>query len=112
MGLAVRSLHLIVGPWASRQSTLVERLTDVLPEHVVFDWDLIIPGPSVTAGKDVFTDASTWDGMYDPDSGASFWIVGEIFLAVLAGCVRRVRRRRGHWSAAHEAQLWSMPAVR
>jgi ABC-type cobalamin/Fe3+-siderophores transport system ATPase subunit len=53
-------LHLILGPWASGKSTLVEHLARLLPQHVVFDWDLIIPALSATASKDVFTDPSTW----------------------------------------------------
>jgi hypothetical protein len=56
-------LHLILGPWASGKSILVQRLAELLPGYVVFDWDLIIPGLSLTAHKDVFTDASTWDGL-------------------------------------------------
>ena len=53
----------ILGPWASGKSTLVEQLTELLPEHIVFDWDLIIPGLSLTADRDVFTDSSTWKGL-------------------------------------------------
>lgn len=60
----VALLHLILGPWASGKSTLVGRLADLLPEHVVFDWDLIIPGLSLTADRDVFTDPSTWKGLH------------------------------------------------
>jgi energy-coupling factor transporter ATP-binding protein EcfA2 len=50
-----RTLHLVLGPWGSGKSTLVQRLAELLPECVVFDWDLIIPGLSLNAGKDVFT---------------------------------------------------------
>ena len=60
----VALLHLILGPWASGKSTLVKRLAELLPEHVVFDWDLIIPGLSLTADRDVFTDPSTWKGLH------------------------------------------------
>ena len=29
----------------------------------MFDWDLIIPGITEAAGKNVYTDPSTWDGL-------------------------------------------------
>ncbi len=43
----------------------------------MFDWDLIIPGLSLAGDRDVFTDASTWKGLY----ATWFAIIG----AVLAG---------------------------
>ena len=70
----VALLYLILGPWASGKSTLVVRLTELLPGHVVFDWDLIIPGLSLTAGRDVFTDSSTWKGL----TATWFAIIGAV----------------------------------
>lgn len=56
-------LYLLVGPWASGKTTILPQLTRLLPEHVVFDWDAIIPGLSSAYGRDVHTDPSTWDGL-------------------------------------------------
>lgn len=57
------SLHLLTGAWGSGKSSIIPHLVGLLPDCVVFDWDLIIPGLSLTAGKDVHTDPSTWDGL-------------------------------------------------
>lgn len=40
-------------------------LASLLPDHVVLDWDLIIPGISAAAGKDVHSDPSTWAGLQE-----------------------------------------------
>lgn len=57
------TLHLITGPWASGKTSLIPHLKRLLPECVVFDWDMIIPGLSAASQKDVYTDPSTWDGL-------------------------------------------------
>lgn len=57
------TIYFIVGPWASGKSTLCALLPSRLPEAVIFDWDLIIPGLSLATGTDVHEDASTWPGM-------------------------------------------------
>src|SRR5437763_3452388 len=57
------SLFLLTGPWASGKSTLVPHLRRALPEVVVFDWDVILPGLSAASGKDARMDASTWGGL-------------------------------------------------
>lgn len=61
--LSRASLHLLTGAWGSGKSSIIPHLVGLLPECVVFDWDLIIPALSLTAGKDVYTDTSTWDGL-------------------------------------------------
>lgn len=70
-------LHLLTGPWGSGKTSLVPHLARLLPEVVVFDWDLLLPGLSAAAGRDAHTDPSTWDGL------RAMWaaVVG----AVLAG---------------------------
>lgn len=45
-----------------------------MPEHVVFDWDLIITGLSLVSQKDVFTDPSTWPGLH----ATWFAIIGSV----------------------------------
>src|SRR5438105_2169475 len=57
------SLFLVTGPWASGKSTLIPYLRHALPEVVVFDWDVVLPGLSAAAGKDARTDPSTWSGL-------------------------------------------------
>lgn len=57
------TLHLIVGPWAAGKTSLTPVLQRLLPDCVVFDWDVIIPGLSSAADKDVHTDPSTWAGL-------------------------------------------------
>lgn len=71
------TLHLILGPWGAGKSTLAERLPKLLPEHVIFDWDLVIPGLALATGKDAFRDSSTWEGLY------AIWLA--IIQAVLDG---------------------------
>ena len=58
-------LCMIVGTWASGKTELASRLRKLMPEFVVFDWDTVIPGLSVAAGKDVWRDKSTWVGLRD-----------------------------------------------
>ncbi len=57
------TLYLLTGPWASGKSSIVEHLVRLLPTHAVFDWDLVIPFLSLSSGKDVRTDPSTWNGL-------------------------------------------------
>jgi hypothetical protein len=61
----VPTLHLVIGPWATGKSAVVERLVARPIGMVVFDWDLIIPPLSVLSGRDVRSDASTWPGLKD-----------------------------------------------
>lgn len=58
-------LHLVTGPWGSGKSSILPALASLLPDHVVLDWDLVIPGISVAAGKDVHSDPSTWAGLQE-----------------------------------------------
>ena len=71
------TLHLLTGPWASGKTSLVPHLRALLPEVVVFDWDVVLPGLSAAAGKDAHRDASTWDGL------RTIWVA--IVESVLAG---------------------------
>ena len=71
------ALHLVTGPWGAGKTSLVPHLVRLLPDCVVFDWDLIIPGISAAAGKNVNTDPSTWEGL------RATWIA--VTGAVLAG---------------------------
>lgn len=57
------TLHLLTGPWASGKTSLVAHLARMLPEVVVFDWDVLLPGLSEAAGRDAHRDASTWEGL-------------------------------------------------
>ena len=57
------TLHLLTGPWASGKSALVPHLARLLPDVVVFDWDVLLPGLTAASGKDAHTDASTWEGL-------------------------------------------------
>ena len=57
------TLTLLTGPWSAGKTTVARQLPELLPDHVVFDWDLIIPGITEAAGKNVYTDPSTWDGL-------------------------------------------------
>ena len=57
------TLHLLTGPWASGKTTLVPHLARLLPDVVVFDWDVLLPGLSAAAEKDAHTDPSTWEGL-------------------------------------------------
>ncbi len=74
---AVAALHLVTGPWGAGKTSLVPHLVRLLPNYVVFDWDLIIPGISAAAGKNVNTDSSAWDGL------RATWVA--VAGAVLAG---------------------------
>jgi predicted ABC-type ATPase len=73
----VPTLYLVIGPWGSGKSSTAEYLVPLIPDTVVFDWDLIIPGLSTASGKNVHSDASTWKGLRDT------WAA--IIAAVLAG---------------------------
>ena len=57
------TLFLLTGPWAAGKTSLVPHLARLLPEVVVFDWDVLLPGLSAASGKDAHTDPSTWDGL-------------------------------------------------
>jgi hypothetical protein len=56
-------LHLLAGPWGSGKTSLVPHLRQLLPEVVVFDWDVLLPGLSQAAATDPYTDSSTWHGL-------------------------------------------------
>jgi shikimate kinase len=57
------TLHLLTGPWASGKTSLVPHLARLLPDVVVFDWDVLLAGLSAAAGTDARRDPSTWDGL-------------------------------------------------
>ena len=71
------TLHLLTGPWGAGKTTLVPLVAELLPEAVVFDWDVLLPGLSAAAGKDAHRAPSTWNGLRE------LWIA--IVRAVLAG---------------------------
>jgi hypothetical protein len=71
------TLHLLTGPWASGKTSVVPHLARLLPEVVVFDWDILLPGLSAAAGKDASRDASTWEGLEE------MWVA--VVESVLAG---------------------------
>ena len=64
MPVRIATLHLLTGPCASGKSTLVPHLARLLPDVVVFDWDVLLPGLSAAADKDAHTDRSTWFGLH------------------------------------------------
>lgn len=61
--VSVATLYLLTGPWASGKSSLIPHLARSLPEVVVFDWDVLLPGLSAATGKDARREPSTWDGL-------------------------------------------------
>lgn len=71
------TLHLLTGTWASGKTSLIPHLLPLLPDVVVFDWDVLLPGLSAAAGKDAHHDPSTWNGLRE------MWIA--VVGAVLAG---------------------------
>lgn len=71
------TLHLLTGAWGSGKTSLIPHLVPLLPDAVVFDWDVLLPGLSAAAGKDAHRDPSTWQGL------RAMWIA--IVGAVLAG---------------------------
>ncbi|HEX8242807.1 MAG TPA: AAA family ATPase [Longimicrobium sp.] len=71
------TLHLLTGPWASGKTSLVPHLARLLPDVVVFDWDVLLPGLSAAAGRDARRDPAAWDGLRE------MWIA--IVRSVLAG---------------------------
>lgn len=77
MNIRAATLHLLTGPWGSGKSTLVPHLARLLPEVVVFDWDVLLPGLSAAAGRDAHTDPSTWAALRE------MWAA--VIHAVLAG---------------------------
>ena len=75
------TIHFVAGTWASGKSTLSHLLPAHLPGHVIFDWDLIIPGISMACQTDLRTDAAAWPGLY------ATWAA---ILRTVAGCGRDV----------------------
>ena len=71
------TLHLLTGAWASGKTSLSPHLVPRVPEAVVFDWDALLPGLSMAAGKDAHRDPSAWEGL------RTMWIA--IIGSVLAG---------------------------
>lgn len=57
------TLVLLTGPWSAGKTTVARQLARLAHGHVVFDWDLAIPGIAEAAGKDVHTDPSIWEGL-------------------------------------------------
>ena len=74
---SVPTLYLLTGPWGSGKTSVVPHLARLLPEAVVFDWDVLLPGLSAAAGTDAHRDETTWDGL------AEMWVA--VVEAVLAG---------------------------
>ncbi|HET7463762.1 MAG TPA: AAA family ATPase [Longimicrobium sp.] len=83
------TLHLLTGAWASGKSTLVPHLARLLPEVVVFDWDILLPGLSAAAGRDAHTDPSTWAGLGEMWAAVIHSVLAGGRDALLCGPARR-----------------------
>ena len=73
------ALYLLTGPWASGKTTAIPQLRQLLPEAVVFDWDILLPGLSLAIDADASTEPLAWPGLHE------MWVA--ILESVLAsGC--------------------------
>ena len=59
------TLYLLTGPWASGKTTVIPPLRRLLPEVVIFDWDVLLPGLSLAVGADASREPSTWAGLHE-----------------------------------------------